>query len=95
LWETGGFNFLLNFFAVFRNSMNVIANVKKFFRFFVIDGKKKGRGGGCIRAILENVGGGGVLTSARLTDTRWGGVGLGTRPRKRVNACRRSPCYDR
>jgi hypothetical protein len=42
LWETGGFNFLLNFFAVFRNSMNVIANVKKLFKFFVIDGK-----GGC------------------------------------------------
>ena len=47
-WETGGFNFLLNFFAVFRNSMNVIANVKKLFGFFVIDGK--GRVG--IRAIL-------------------------------------------
>ena len=40
--------FLLNFFAVFRNSMNVIANVKKLFKFFVIDGK--GRVG--IRAIL-------------------------------------------
>ena len=49
---------------------------KKFFRFFVIDGKKRGvGGGGCIRAILENVGGG-VLTSARLTDTIWGGSGL-------------------
>jgi hypothetical protein len=40
--------FLLNFFAVFRNSMNVIANVKKLFKFFVIDGK----GGVGIRAIL-------------------------------------------
>ena len=47
----GGFNFLLNFFAVVRNSMNsmnVIANVKKLFEFFVIDGK--GKVG--IRAIL-------------------------------------------
>ena len=66
-----GSTFLLNFFAVFRNSMNVIANVKKLFGFFVIDGK--GRVG--IRAILEN-GRKGVLTSARLTDTKWGGSGL-------------------
>ena len=36
------------FLAVVRNSMNVIANVKKLFEFFVIDGK--GRVG--IRAIL-------------------------------------------
>jgi hypothetical protein len=31
--------FLLNFFAVFRNSMNVIANVIELLGFFVIDGK--------------------------------------------------------
>ncbi len=38
-----GSTFLLNFLAVFRNSMNVIANVKKLLRFFVIDGKEGGR----------------------------------------------------
>jgi hypothetical protein len=41
--------FLLNFFAVFRNSMNVIANAKKLFKFFVIDGK----GGGYPRDTLK------------------------------------------
>ena len=35
--------FVKLFFAVFRNSMNVIANVKKLFGFFVIDGKREGR----------------------------------------------------
>jgi hypothetical protein len=69
---------LLNFFAVFRNSMNIIANVKKLFGFFVIDGRKGVRGGVYPRDTLK-----------------WGGVGPETRPRKRVNACRRSPCYDR
>ena len=87
---------MLNFFAVFRNSMNVIANVKKLVGFFVIDGKREGRGG-CVYPRDTSKCREGVLTSARLTDTRWGGGGvrLGTRPRKRVNACRRSPCYDR
>ncbi len=71
LWETGGFNFFVKLFAVFRNSMNVIANVKKFFRFFVIDGKG-GVGGGVYPRDTSKCGEG-VLTSARLTDTRWGG----------------------
>ena len=49
--------FLLNFFAVFRNSMNVIANVKKLFKFFVIDGKR-GVGGVYPRDTLKCGGGG-------------------------------------
>jgi hypothetical protein len=38
-----GSTFCKTFFAVFRNSMNVIANAKKLFEFFVIDGKGEGR----------------------------------------------------
>ncbi len=34
---------MLNFWAVFRNSMNVITNVKKLLGFFVIDGEEGGR----------------------------------------------------
>ncbi len=43
--EKGGFIFLplLSFLAVFRNSMNVIANVIELLGFFVIDGKEGGR----------------------------------------------------
>jgi hypothetical protein len=40
---------ILKFLAVFRNSMNVITNVKKLWGFFVIDGKE----GVGLRAIFK------------------------------------------